>query len=137
MDGLAIYAAVVSTATRVWKIYEYYDNKKGKLKICIDRHDFTTEPPDIFHQFEVVNMTNRKVVIKDILIVTGVEDKKSYKIENPTFISYKDLNDVTFPLILDGGLIYKISISDRKIKALYPTHPICIRLEVLNAERAI
>lgn len=66
---IAIYAAIVSTIALAWRIYEFYFDKKGKLKIGYEFYPnfligdckFTA-----IYEFTIVNIATRKRIINSV-----------------------------------------------------------------------
>jgi hypothetical protein len=66
---ISIYAAVISTFNLVWRIFEFYFDKKPRIKITCEFYPNFIIGPNQFtaiYQFTIVNISTKKRVINTI-----------------------------------------------------------------------
>lgn len=107
---ISIYAALISTIVFIWRIYEFYHDKKGKF--IIRMNNIYRAPLLIGNMAQGASF----LVIK----ITNISKNKRY-IEEPTFISdskdYKNFNllklDKTenYPFVLEPGQTHEYSVN--------------------------
>lgn len=111
IDGkliVSIYAAVVSTAVALWRVYEFWDDKRGKIKVHLNTST-------IFPVYQNRSLGDASFVY-DITIINRSKHKRH--IENPGFVIDKsnngkkelwvaDFNSTTnFPYSIESGEKY-------------------------------
>lgn len=108
MDGkllVSIYAAVISTVVFVWRLYEFYDDKKGKIKVRL--HVITQIPFDMNNKLgtserflvaTITNLSKYKRLIERPGLKSNIQiDGKS----NFSFINFEDRTK--YPFALEPG----------------------------------
>jgi hypothetical protein len=136
---VSTYAAIVSTGILVWSIYEYFDGKKGKLKIFQNYPSVIRTENDILYSYDVVNMTNRKIVLVWIDVHGGDLGDNGVFLADVTelgVVSIELVSDQKLPVILEGHSTYKLFISDKllKMKINSPNFR-SMKIRIMDAER--
>lgn len=119
----AIYAAILSTIVFLWKLYEFYDDRRGKLLVEVKRVDkilyLNTKCGDIA-PFIVVKITNQgksKRYIEEPTFITNLPDKKYFNILNFD-------KKIKYPIPLESGEMHEYSIPFTTIKDELGTYKI-------------
>ena len=107
---ISVYAALISTIVFIWRIFEFYYDRKGKFTI---RMNNVYKVPLL-----IGDMTQGTSFL--IIKITNISNNKRY-IEEPTFISdskdYKNFNllkldkTVNYPLVLEPGQTHEYSVN--------------------------
>lgn len=108
---VAIYAAIVSTVVFIWRLYEYYDEKKGKIAISLKRSSqalvYANNQVGDWEQFVVATIVNRgkhKRQIERSMV------KVSPLVDGQDTLSVIVFNSPNFPLGLDPGEKFEYKI---------------------------
>ena len=107
---ISVYAALISTIVFIWRIFEFYYDRKGKFTI---RMNNVYKVPLL-----IGDMTQGTSFL--IIKITNISNNKRF-IEEPTFISdskdYKNFNllkldkTVNYPLVLEPGQTHEYSVN--------------------------
>lgn len=97
---ISIYAAIISTFVFLWRLYEFYYDRRGKFTVNIKCNT----------KYEVANfkMGDSQMYLTTTIINIG---KTKRLIEQPTFIGYSKINNVEHFNFLDFKNIIKYPIT--------------------------
>jgi hypothetical protein len=118
---LSIYAAVTSTIVFLWRLYEFYLDRRGKLKIS---NSYITQFPLYENKnigkgevFFVVTITNFSKNKRQIEIPRF---KLNTKIDGKEYFNFVDFNATEkFPRTLEPGDKYSYKINSKVIKSKF------------------
>jgi hypothetical protein len=118
---LSIYAAVTSTIVFLWRLYEFYLDRRGKLKIS---NSYITQFPLCENKnigkgevFFVVTITNFSKNKRQIEIPRF---KLNTKIDGKEYFNFVDFNATEkFPRTLEPGDKYSYKINSKVIKSKF------------------
>ncbi|RAR72929.1 hypothetical protein [Flavobacterium aciduliphilum] len=111
---ISIYAALISTIVFIWRIYEFYHDRRGKFNIEINK----------IYKVPMSNSIMSKGVDFLVIKITNVSKNKRY-IDEPSFVSNsknkKFFNlllfdkKVKYPLPLESGETHEYSVEFNQI----------------------
>lgn len=110
---ISIYAAVISTIVFFWRLYEFYIDRRGKLKIiisCVSQLPiYANKNVGEFEDFLVVTITNFSKNKRQIEIPRFKGDKKVNEKQHFNFIDFNAKEQ--YPIALDPGdkHLYKVN----------------------------
>lgn len=102
---ISLYAALISTIVFIWRIYEFVDDKRGKLKVSLKRQSqaIVDQNNSIgqWQEFLVATVVNvgkykRQIERPGVKIDAKIDGKNSF-----SFITFDDRTK--FPLLLEPG----------------------------------
>lgn len=115
---VSIYAAVISTIVFFWRLYEFYLDRRGKLKIVTSYVSqlpvYANKNVGEFEDFLVVTITNFSKSKRQIEIPRFKGNKK---VNGKQHFNFLDFNTkVNYPIALDPGdkHLYKVNYNDIK-----------------------
>ena len=115
---VSIYAAIVSTIVFLWRVYEFYIDRRGKLKIT---NGYVTQIPFYVNQeigntesFFTVTITNHSKNRRQIEIPRFKLDKKLDKKEYFNFVDFNSTEK--FPKSLEPGDKYSYKVNSKVIE---------------------
>jgi hypothetical protein len=107
---ISVYAALISTIVFIWRIYEFYHDRKGKFIIRMNN----------IYRAPILNGGMTKGTSFLVIKITNISNNKRY-IEEPNFMSdsknHKYFNLLKFdktenyPIVLESGQIHEYSIN--------------------------
>ena len=117
---VSIYAAVISTVVFVWRLYEFYSDRKSRLNVRIKQNT------------KIPVSNNLKLGESQMYLTTTIINigKPKRMIEQPTFISNKKVdnqkhfnflsfsNVEKYPIALDSGEKYEYEVINNVIEDL-------------------
>ena len=115
---ISVYAAIISTTVFIWRLYEFYYDRRGKLNVKSN----TKIPVSANHKFGESQMYLTTTIIN--------RGKNKRLIEQPGFMSNKKLenqkhfnflsftNAVKYPIVLDSGEKYEYEVTYDVIEEL-------------------
>ncbi len=112
--AISIYAAVVSTIVFIWRIYEFYYDRSGKLKVTFKK--ITSIPVSAGYQFgdsEMFLVTTITNVGKNRRLIESPIYKSDVKVDGKEYFNFLSFTIQTkFPHVLEPGekLDYKIPL---------------------------
>ncbi len=117
---VSIYAAVISTVVFVWRLYEFYFDRKSKLSVIIRQNtkipvssNFKIGESQMYLTTTIINIGKQKRMIEqpNLLSNIKVDDKKYFN-----FLSFD--NVVEYPIALDSGGKFEYEVNNDVIEDL-------------------
>lgn len=117
---ISIYAATISTFVFIWRIYEFYHDRIGKLNIKIKQNtkipvsaNFKFGESQMYLTTTIINIGKTKRLIEQPSFVSNI------KIDNKVhfnFISFTNVNK--YPIALESGEKYEYEVTNDVIEEL-------------------
>jgi hypothetical protein len=117
---ISIYAATISTLVFIWRIYEFYHDRRGKLNIKIKKNtkipvsaNLKFGESQMYLTTTIINIGKTKRLIEQPSFVSNIKVKNQ---EHFNFISFT--NVVKYPISLESGEKYEYEVTNDVIEEL-------------------
>lgn len=117
---VSIYAAIISTFVLIWRLYEFYYDRRGKLMVTIKRNtkvaymgNSKSGDAQIYLTTTIINVGKTKRFIEQPSFISNVKiDKK----EHFNFLSLTNI--IKYPIALDCGEKFEYEVPYEAIEEL-------------------
>ncbi len=117
---VSIYAAIISTIVLIWRLYEFYYDRRGKFTVKIKRNTkFTYIGNSLSGEGQsylttvIINVGKTKRLIEQPSFIGNV------KVENKKHFNFLSItNIIKYPLILDSGEKFEYEVPYETIEEL-------------------
>ncbi len=117
---VSIYAAIISTVVLIWRLYEFYYDRKSRLEVKIRRNtkipvsaNLNFGESKMYLTTTIVNVGKPKRLIEQPIFMGNK------KVDNQKYFNYLSFTNVAkYPIALDSGEKYEYEVANDVIEDL-------------------